>query len=187
MNKLSRLMLWLLPLLTVLILGTAFGPKAGQRYTSAPDTVVYIVRHAEKDLTPNLPDPALTPVGQARALALRKRLASRPRIRGVFSTNTGRTRATAQPLAERYGLPIENYDAKQLPALAERIKRDFRGQAVLIVGHSNTILETVEAFGAARPVASIGDDAYDYLLKVTIPGSAAGPATAVAEHYGAKH
>ncbi|MFD2784477.1 histidine phosphatase family protein [Hymenobacter rubripertinctus] len=160
------------------------GPAAA---AAAPDTVVYVVRHAEKDLTPGLPDPALTVAGRQRAQALQVRLTKRGGVQAAFSTNTARTRATAQPLAEARQLPVHLYDARQLPALAARLRREYRGQTVLVVGHSNTILETVEALGAARPVPTVADEAYDYLLEVRIPQDSTRAATATAGHYGAVH
>ena len=39
---------------------------------------------------------------------------------------------------------------------------------MLIVGHSNTVLETIEALGGTRPVAQLSDDDYDYLFKVVL-------------------
>jgi broad specificity phosphatase PhoE len=170
---------WLLAL--ALLPGcTTRPPNAGG---PAADTVVYVVRHAEKDTTPGLADPPLTPAGQLRALALRDTLRKMP-LDVVFSTATTRTRATAEPLATQKGQQIMPYDAKQLPLLAARIRRDYRGRTVLVVGHSNTILETVEALGAARPVPTVGDNEYDYLLEVRIPKDSARAATATARRYG---
>jgi len=179
----SRSLLWLFAFL-VLLVGSSCGRAAQER----PDkraifTTVYVVRHAEKDLTPNLPDPLLTPAGQARAQALHDSLRRKP-LTAVFSTATTRTRTTAAPLAEALKLPIQDYDAKQLQTLVHRIRSGYPGQQVLVVGHSNTILETVEAFGAPRPVPTIGDDEYDYLLEVRVPRDSMVAATAVARRYG---
>ncbi|MCR5886270.1 histidine phosphatase family protein [Hymenobacter sp. J193] len=151
---------------------------------AAAPTVVYIVRHGEKDLTPGLADPPLTPAGQQRAQALHDTLAARG-IKAVFSTNTSRTKNTVQPLATQLKLPVQLYDAKQLPALATRIRREYGGQRVVVAGHSNTILETAEALGARRPVPTIGDDEYNYLLQVTVPADTTQAPSAVARRYGA--
>jgi probable phosphoglycerate mutase len=151
---------------------------------AAPATTVYVVRHAEKDLTPGLADPLLTPAGEVRALALRQKL-RRQRVVAIFTTDTRRTRATVAPLAAARHLTPQVYDARNLAALASRIKTEYAGQTVLVVGHSNTILETAEALGAARPVPTVADAEFDYLLKVTLSGSAGPASTAVAEHYGA--
>jgi len=180
----SRSILWLLALL-VLLVGGNCGRQAWQRhFDRGIITTVYVVRHAEKDLTPNLPDPLLTPAGQQRALALRDSLLPRQTLGAIFSTATTRTRATAEPLAQALGLTIQEYDARQLPALVAQIRRNYAGQRVLVVGHSNTILETVEALGATRPVPTIGDNEYDYLLEVRMSKDSTLAPTARARRYG---
>lgn len=180
MSRLAFLHLLLWPLLAL-----TTQCSTSRSGSAAQPTTIYIVRHAEKDLTPNLPDPLLTPEGQQRALALRDTLLRRKPWAAVFSTATTRTRTTAEPLAQAVKLPIQDYDPKQLPALANRIRRSYPGQTVLVVGHSNTILETAEAFGAPRPVPTIGDNEYDYLLEVKLPRDSTQAATAVARRYGA--
>ncbi|SNC63851.1 Histidine phosphatase superfamily (branch 1) [Hymenobacter gelipurpurascens] len=175
MKKILNLLVCLLPLLGLL---------ASCSTAKLSKTTVYVVRHAEKDTTPGLADPALTTLGQSRAVALRDQLQDKA-IVAIFSTNTVRTRTTAEPLAKELQLPIQTYDAKQLPALATRIRREYAGRAVLVVGHSNTILETAEALGAPRPVPTVGDDEFNYLLEVTVPQDSAQAATAVARRYGA--
>ncbi|RYU80513.1 histidine phosphatase family protein [Hymenobacter persicinus] len=164
-----------------LLLFLALAGCAGSR-SAGSETTVYLVRHGEKDLAPGLTDPLLTPAGEQRALALRDELGQR-RIAAIFTTDTKRTRATVAPLAAKLSLTPLVYSAKDQAALAAQIRRDYAGKAVLVVGHSNTILEMVEALGAARPVSSIADAAHDYLLEVRVP--AAGSPTATARRYGA--
>lgn len=183
MKLVPRPLLWLLALF-VLLVGGNCGRAVQRHFDRQIVTTIYVVRHAEKDLTPNLPDPPLTPAGQQRALALRDSLMRRRPLSAIFSTATARTRATAEPLAQALSLPIQKYDARQLPALVARIQRDYVGEKVLIVGHSNTILETVQAFGAARPVPTIGDNEYDYLLEVKMAKDTTQVPTAVARRYG---
>jgi probable phosphoglycerate mutase len=177
-----RLLLWLLLLW---LAGSGCTASKQTPASSASYTTVYVVRHAEKDLTPGLADPPLTPAGEQRALALRETLSKTP-LDVVFSTATTRTRATAAPLAVLKNQQVVPYDAKQLPALAARIRRDYQGRTVLVVGHSNTILETVEALGAPRPVPTVGDNEYDYLLEVRIPADSTRAATATARRYGVR-
>ena len=184
MKLVPRPLLWLMALLVLLVGGNCSRAALDRHFNRGITTTIYVVRHAEKDLTPNLPDPLLTPAGQQRALALRDSLRRRRPLDAIFSTATTRTRATAEPLAQALGLTIQPYDARQLPALVARIRRDYAGQKVLVVGHSNTILETVQALGAARPVPTIGDDEYDYLLEVKVPKDSTRVPTAVARRYG---
>jgi broad specificity phosphatase PhoE len=179
-----RRLIWLLPIL--LLLGACTKAVRGGKAQVLPYTTVYVVRHAEKETTPGLTDPSLTPAGQERALALRDILGTNQPLSAIFTTNTVRTRATVEPLAAAHQLTPEVYDPKQLPRLVARIRQLPAGQRVLVVGHSNTILETVEALGAPRPVAAIGDNEYDYLLEVKVPRDSAQAATAVARRYGVK-
>lgn len=172
-------------LLSVLVLLLAAGCASSfQKGNKQPDTIVYVVRHGEKETAPGLPDPPLTAAGQQRAQVLADTLARRG-VGAIFSTATARTRSTASPLAAARQLPVQPYDARQLRALATRIRREYPGQTVLVVGHSNTILETVEALGAPRPVSAVQDAEYDYLLEVRLPRDTTQAATAVARRYGA--
>ena len=130
------------------------------------ETVIYIVRHAEKD-TSNLknPDPGLTSQGRERAKALALIL-KRKKLAAVFSTTYKRTTETAAPAAQRSGLPVMNYiNADQLVNL---IKSSWQNKTILIVGHSNTVLEIAKGLGAHPPIQILRDDDYDFLFKVTI-------------------
>ena len=131
---------------------------------------VWIVRHAEKDLSdPKAQDPDLTPEGYQRAEALMKVLKGQ-RIDSIFSTDYKRTKLTGFPLADRIGVSIKTYEASKPKLLTNSLKQNAAGKNILIVGHSNTILELIEAFGAKRPVPTITDDEYDYLFSLTIKG-----------------
>ena len=130
-------------------------------------TTVYLVRHAEKDTTGNPPDPALSAVGQVRALALRQTLLKR-RPEALFTTDTKRTRATLAPLAEATKLEPQVYDGRRTYLLAERIRKDYAGKSVVVVGHSNTVLPLIEELGGTPPVEEIADSEYDYLFTVRL-------------------
>lgn len=179
MHFLIRL-LCLLPLLGLLALVAPYRAK--------PKAVtVYVVRHAEKAPLAEgqkSSEQALSAAGQQRALALAVELRKAP-LAAVYSTDTKRTRDTATPLATAKKLGVEPYaaDAPGLAALAARIRQTAPGKAVLVVGHSNTVLETLEALGAARPVPAIADDEFSYLFEVKLP--AGGPATVTTRRYGA--
>ena len=123
--------------------------------------VIWVVRHAEKQVGK---DPQLTPQGQARAEALADLLVDQD-IKAVWSSDTARTRNTAQPLADRLGLAVMTYDPFDLDALAALLKSQKHN--ALVVGHSNTIAETVTALGADAG-APVGDDEFDRLYTVEI-------------------
>ncbi|NML64194.1 histidine phosphatase family protein [Hymenobacter sp. RP-2-7] len=150
---------------------------------AAPPTVVYLVRHGEKDITPGLADPLLTTAGEARAQALADRL-TRERPAALFTTDTRRTRATLAPLAQALHLTPLTYSAKEPAALATRIGQEYAGQTVVVVGHSNTLLPLLAALGVREAVADIPDDEYSNLYKVTLRDGK--PAKLEVSHYG-KH
>ena len=130
-------------------------------------TTIYIVRHAEKDSTSDRADPTLSPLGQTRALALRKTLIGRHPA-ALFTTETKRTRATLAPLAEALKLEPQTYDPKRGRDLADRILKEYAGKSVVIVGHSNTVLSLIDDFGATPPVEEIGENEYEYLFTVRV-------------------
>jgi broad specificity phosphatase PhoE len=133
-------------------------------------TVIVLVRHAEKAAQP-ANNPPLTEAGAARANALAAALAD-ANIQAIIATPTFRTQSTAKPLAEARGLTIEtvapgpkevHVKAVAAAALAHR------GQAVLVVGHSNTIPAIILALGG--PVlADLCDTQYAMLYTVVIDG-----------------
>ena len=165
---------------TCLLLGCG-GTRSANPGTAA-FTTVYLVRHAEKDLTPGAPDPDLTPAGRQRAETLRERLET-DTIAAIFTTDTRRTRATIAPLATALQLPPVVYDADKHRSLAAQIRKEYRGKTVVVVGHSNTLLPLLQELGATPPVARIGDDEYGYLFEVRIPLSGR-PPTVTMRHYG---
>jgi 2,3-bisphosphoglycerate-dependent phosphoglycerate mutase len=131
-------------------------------------TVVYIVRHAEKVITdPNDRDPALTEEGLARADELKKRLQGEP-VAALYSTAYKRTRQTMEPLAKEKGLAVEEYDVKDPQQLVKQVLANNKGQTVVVAGHSNTLLELIEAFGTQRPINTIEEDEYYYLFRLEI-------------------
>lgn len=132
---------------------------------------VWIVRHAEKDTSnPKEADPDLTPQGYGRAEVLMKSLKGQ-KIDSIFSTDYKRTKLTGFPLADRIGIAIQTYDPANAVEWVKSLKVNAVGKNVLIIGHSNTILELIDAFGGARPVPTISDNEYDYLFALTIKGN----------------
>jgi probable phosphoglycerate mutase len=160
----------------------------------AARAAVFIVRHAEKQTESNDKDVPLSEAGQARA----RRIAQILRDSGivaVYSTDTVRTRATAEPLATALHLQPILYDASAstsasmgastststststaMEALAARIRKDHARDNVLVVGHSNTIAPLVKALGSSDAV-SIGAGDYDGLW-IVVP-AASGPPTLI--------
>ncbi len=111
---------------------------------------VILVRHAEKANVPGNDQP-LTAAGQARAVALRAALADAP-ITHVIVTSRRRTAETAAPLLRSRHLvplvvPLGRGDSAHVAAVAAAVRRVPRGEAVLVVGHSNTITPIIASLG----------------------------------------
>jgi broad specificity phosphatase PhoE len=125
---------------------------------------VYIVRHAEKVDESDSTD--LSPAGRQRALALADMLANRG-IDSIFTTPYRRTRQTAEPLAKRINVRSVDYALKPLEAITSRVSRT-QNKTVLVVGHSNTILEIAKGLGAKPTLTKIESGDFDNLLQVRI-------------------
>lgn len=118
----------------------------------------YFVRHAEKAGTP-AGDPALTAIGQQRAIALCDSLRNK-NVKKVFVSQFLRTQQTAQPTATVLQLSPVQYDALQpVDSLAARL-RAVHGQNVLVVGHSNTIPALIQTL-TGTVVGAIPENDYD--------------------------
>lgn len=153
-------------LLLLLVLG--FGLQ--QTLHAQKTLKVWIVRHAEKDTTDKQDrDPDLSAAGAERAEALKKELKGQ-RLDSIFSTDYKRTKLTGFPLADITGISIKTYDPAKAKDFIKSLKENAAGKKILIIGHSNTVLELIEAFGAKRPVPSISDNEYDYLFSLSVKG-----------------
>jgi 2,3-bisphosphoglycerate-dependent phosphoglycerate mutase len=140
---------------------------------SQKTTTVFIVRHAEKDLSqPANTNPPLSGDGLQRSYDLLERL-KKERISAVFSTNTQRTLLTGTPLANKIRKDIIPYDPSKNDELVTLIRKSYRGKKILIVGHSNTILTIVKAFGAQPSMTQIPDSQYNLLFEVRLTGDKA--------------
>ena len=128
----------------------------------------YIVRHAEKRTIDSSSmtnsDPPLSPDGTQRALALRDLLKKKD-ISYIFSTNTIRTKATAEPLSEAKHIPIQIYGPRPDSNFISRLKT-LKGNT-LLVGHSNTVDDIVNGLCGKLLLNDLPDAAYDNLFVVT--------------------
>jgi phosphohistidine phosphatase SixA len=128
----------------------------------------YVVRHAEKvQAQPPLPDPPLTPNGEAMAQNLKTILLPK-HIRHIFSTNTTRTKSTAAPLSQATGVPVVLYNAPDTVFIAQlkSLKKN-----TLIVGHSNTVDDIVNALcNSAIISGDLADPEYGDLFVITVKG-----------------
>lgn len=126
-------------------------------------TVVYLVRHAER-AEDGTNDPPISVAGQARADLIAEMLRD-ARITHVHSTDLKRTRSTGMPLAEEAGLEIRTYSPRDLAAFAHELWQTPGRH--LVLGHSNTTPQLVEALGG-DPYSPIEEMEYDRLYVVTL-------------------
>jgi broad specificity phosphatase PhoE len=131
--------------------------------TQCRSTKVYIVRHAEKSTQP-AGDPDLTAQGRARADALADLLRGED-IRQIYSTETRRTRQTAEPLSLQTGVPVRAYANDTLLKFLYRVLDEEKN--TVIVGHSNTVLKMLDEWSLNHSIREIPDNDYDNLFVVS--------------------
>jgi broad specificity phosphatase PhoE len=134
---------------------------------------VFVVRHADKI---SESDERLSEAGHERARRLAKML-SGSGIQAIYATDARRAQDTAKPLSEALKIPITTYDVGKGMAkggvdatgFAAELHRDHPNDAVLVVGHSNTVPWILKALGVKDEI-SIASDQYDNLF-VVVPGA----------------
>ena len=133
----------------------------------------FIVRHAEKAAADGYAvmmskDPALTEAGKERAEALKEILKTK-KIGYVYSTNTIRTRSTAESVRTYFNLVAETYPPLPDSVFITRLKSLKKN--TLIVGHSNTVDDIVnKLYGSIKIPADLGETEYDNLFVVKKKG-----------------
>ncbi len=133
------------------------------------ETIVYLVRHAEKS-TENPSNPDLSARGYVRADSLASQLREAG-INVIITTHLKRTIETAQPLARRRGItpevvPISGSTAEHVDSVASAVRR-HTGSRILVVGRSNTIGRIAEALGAPH-IGDLCDNEYSDLIILSI-------------------
>jgi broad specificity phosphatase PhoE len=128
----------------------------------AQAATIIVVRHAERNAGMT-PDVLLSPQGEERARALARVLRD-ANIRAIFTTEVRRTQQMAEPTAKEFHLQPAVIPAKDIDALVSRLKALPEDEAVLVVGHSNTVQLVVERLGGAVP--AMPDTEYDRLVVV---------------------
>ena len=133
---------------------------------SRPLTTVILVRHAEKKIEPENPDPDLSPEGVVRAQEI-ARMFGDAGVNAIYATQYKRTQQTVKPLADRIGVRVAVLDSKQTDELVSRIQTTHRGQTIFVAGHSNSVPAIVSVLSAEK-FPEIPDNEYDNLFIVTI-------------------
>jgi broad specificity phosphatase PhoE len=166
-----------------LLVSCAIAVLPGAAIVSADPALVILVRHAERAAAP-ADDPPLTPAGEGRAQALAEVLAD-TRIDAIVSTPYRRTRATAAPTAAgRHIDPVivdaSGDTAADVAAVAAAVRARPAGEAVLVVGHSNTVPAIIGALGGPTLPALCNTEYANLFVLVLGPGTP----RLIRSHYG---
>ena len=133
---------------------------------SRPITTVVLVRHAEKNIEPDNPNPNLSSAGQARAQEL-ARILGNAGVTAIYASQFVRTQQTVQPLANQLGLTVNRIDAGNTDQLVQHILTNNNGGIVFVAGHNNTVPATIAALGGGNfPI--IPENEFDNLFVVTV-------------------
>jgi len=130
----------------------------------AQEVTAYLTRHAEKETT-GAGNPDLTQKGESRAERYIQLLQHVP-ITAVYSTDTVRTRATAAPLARAKNVPVQIYQVGKLNR--RDLIEQHAGEAIFIVGHSNTIPKMINRLLNSDQFTEIDEQDYDDFFIVAL-------------------
>ena len=131
-------------------------------------TTYYLIRHAEKDRSdPEERNPKLNEEGIERAQRWAQYFENIA-IDQIFSTDYSRTMQTAAYTATQKQVDIQLYDPSNL--YDDEFKTLTEGHNVLIVGHSNTTPQFVNAIIGEDKYVDIPDDENGMLFMVTVTG-----------------
>jgi broad specificity phosphatase PhoE len=166
-----------LPLIVLLVIG--LGVWWWCWWRCGPETTLLVVRHADRDGNAD----ALNAAGVARAQEL-VHAAEKAGLAAIYRSDTIRARDTAEPLASALGLTPIEYVAGDTGPLVDEIFATHRGQTVLVVGHSNTVPDIIEAAGGPA-LPDIDDLEFDNLFVLTVCRCRRQPARVVNLQYGA--
>ena len=158
----------LVPLFAVIVAGLGIVWLA----TWTRTTVVVLVRHAEAAAS-NTGDPDLSPDGERRAARLgpflADALAGRP-VDHLYAADTRRAQQTAASVANEFKLPVNLLAGSDWAGLASRIRRDHRGETVVVVGYGSTLPAVLDQLSAQHVVFDAGDYGSIYVVVVPSPG-----------------
>jgi len=158
----------LIPLLAVLVAGLGIVWLSSWSRT----TVVVLVRHAEA-IAGATGDPDLSPAGERRAALLGRFLADALPGRTVddlYAADTRRAQQTAASVANQFKLPINLLASSDWPGLVSRIKRDHRGETVVVVGYGSTMPGLLNQLSATHHVPERDDFGSIYVVVIPSPG-----------------
>jgi broad specificity phosphatase PhoE len=159
-----------------LLIATLLAAASGCAHAAVPAsaggaTLVVVVRHTERS-SDDPADPSLSASGRDRADELRRVLGGSD-VAAIYVTQYRRTRDAGAPLAAALGIeptvrPIDASNAATYSSdLAREILRLHAGRSVVVIGHSNTVPEMVEALGGGK-IEPIPESEYDRMYVIVI-------------------
>ena len=163
-------------LLVIFALGGVFVANAGSRTDCDDATTLLVVRHADRAGKAD----SLSAAGVERARAL-VQVAARASVDAIYHSDTARTRLTAEPLAQAFGITPVELPGNDVDGLVQHVFDHHCGGTVVIVAHSNTVPLIVAAFGGPE-MPPIAEDDFDDLFVLAVVGRTA---TFVKLQYGA--
>ncbi len=131
-----------------------------------PVTTVILVRHAEKKIEPENPDPDLAPEGLERAQEI-ARVFGGAGINAIYATQYKRTQQTVKPLSDLTGVPVTVLNSKETDELVKRIQTTHSGQTIFVAGHNNSVPAIASALSGEN-FSVIPESEYDNLFIVTV-------------------
>lgn len=132
-------------------------------------TTYLLIRHAEKDQSnPAEKNPHLNNDGLQRALQW-SQVFKDVKIDSVYTTNYNRTIETANPTAASHHIKPILYDPTTINYA--KFKEKTKGKTILIIGHSNTIPDFVNALIGQEKYPQISDTNNANLYIVTVIGN----------------
>ncbi len=127
-------------------------------------SVVYLFRHAEKEIIEGEDDPDLTAEGRDRSEALAEALKD-VKSAVLYSSQYRRTRQTLAPLGKVWSVETRIVQAQKPKEQIDVILESHCGETVIISGHSNTIPNLISLLGITEEI-TIADDQYGDLFAV---------------------
>lgn len=149
----------------LLIVLVAMLSSYAQSPLKGSNTIIYMVRHAEKEAGA---DPELTAQGKQRAGDLYK-LMRDVKLARIYTTPYRRTSMTADSLRLNGAIDTVYYDADTTGHGLVRaiVQNNDLGKEILVIGHSNTLLRMARAFGVEGLPSDIPDEEFDNIYTIS--------------------
>ncbi len=164
----------LAPLLVPLLAAVVAGAGVVWLSTWARTTMVVLVRHAEPSAAVG-GDPDLSPAGERRAAQLGEFLSEILEGRTVddlYAADTRRSQQTAASVANQFKLPVNLLAGSDWAGLGSRIRRDHRGETVVVVGYANTLPAVVTQLAGSHVTLDADDFSSVFVVLLPSPGQA---------------